>query len=334
MVTYTIIVIATANGVVNPSGPVTVTSGANQAFTFTPSSGYYLKTLLIDNVVVTPISSYTFVNVVTNHDVVAVFEVANVYCLKQDIKDRMLIDSTDTSYDAALDDSINEASRIVDVFIKPYATVPLTTYDVNIQQITADFAANVFKRRTIPDEVKVRGSVRPDMMGEVDATGWFALGLRKLEKYIHSYYVMAQAIGNSTHNPDIFSKLFKDGIINGKEARAFINDVTTIVNTEIDSITKTLITTKTDTVNLTKTVVDTETLTKNIDVAELKDITLTERNVLDSNKNLSETNIKSNLESDIKDITETKYLTKRQKSFGFISADPDTEGYKVDSEVD
>ena len=174
---------------------------------------------------------------------------AAVYCVKDDVKDRLLITTSDTSYDTALDIAIAEASRTVDIFLKPYTTVPLEdTVPDQVAYITADFASSIFKRRLIPQEVKLRGTIQPDMINDVDGTGWFAVGLKKLQDYIKSYYILAQEIGNTAHNPDIYVKLFKMGLITGKEARLFINNGSSIANTEIDTI----ISTKSITESITK----------------------------------------------------------------------------------
>jgi hypothetical protein len=178
---------------------------------------------------------------------------SNPYCDKDMVKDRMLIVLSDTSYNDALDVAIEEASRLVDVFLKPYLTdpePPLETPDDQIKAITADFAASMFKRRMLPDDVKIRGALQPDMINEIDSSGWFAQGVRKIEQYIKSYYTLAQTVGNTAHNPDIYLNLFKSGIITGKEARAFINTASAIALTKIDTITR------------TETIIRTEDVTK------------------------------------------------------------------------
>jgi hypothetical protein len=231
-----------------------------------------------------------------------------------DVKDRMLILTTDTSYDDSINLAITEASRLVDVFLKPYTTVPLTTYDDNISALTADFAASIFKRRTTPQETKIRGTLQPDMLNDIDGTGWFALGLRKIEQYIKSYYILSEVVGNTAHNPDIFTKLFKDGIITGKEARAFINAATEVANTIIDTITKTLNLTETDII--TKTLIDTQTLTKTRELTDtiVEDITRTLGETLTKEQTDTIIQTISKTISDIitqtKDITSVEDLTK------------------------
>jgi hypothetical protein len=177
----------------------------------------------------------------------------NEYCEKGPVKDRVLINPSDTSYDDALDVAIEEASRLVDIFLKPYVdTIPLEDWNDQISAITADFSASIFKRRMLPDEVKIPGSLQPDQMNEINAQGWFGQGIRKIEMYIKSYYTLAVAvIGNIVHNPDIYISLFEKGIITGKEARNFISTDFAIANKRIDDVTKTL--TETDTITKTLT---------------------------------------------------------------------------------
>ncbi len=72
---YTITATATSGGTISPSGSVSVTSGNNQAFTITPSSGYHLSDLQVDYSHVDSTTSYTFVNVTASHTISATFAV-------------------------------------------------------------------------------------------------------------------------------------------------------------------------------------------------------------------------------------------------------------------
>ena len=217
---------------------------------------------------------------------------ANSYCDKAVVKDRLLIASADTSYDTALDQAIAEASRMIDIFLKPYTSIPIpdaggvTTADAQIQQITGDFSASIFKRRMVPNEVTLRGSMLPnamDIVSEMDASGWFAIGIRKLELYIKSFYTLAETIGITVHNPDIWINLLQKGVITGKEAREGIKGVSDIALKQVENLDKTIVETRTET--LTKT--DSITATK--------------------------------------DLTETQYVTKKQKSFAFVESDENGE---------
>jgi hypothetical protein len=71
--TFTITASAGANGSINPSGTVTVNYGANQTFTFTPNTGYYISAVTVDSTPVGLPNSYTFYNVTQNHTIAVSF---------------------------------------------------------------------------------------------------------------------------------------------------------------------------------------------------------------------------------------------------------------------
>jgi hypothetical protein len=180
-----------------------------------------------------------------------------VYCDIEDIKVRMLIESTDTQYDDSLNDAANEATNIVDMFLKPYEdTLPLNDVPNQIVEITADLGASVFKRRYFPTEVSLKGPMvlqgGMDALSQMDASGWFALGKSKLELYIRNYYVLAENLA-SIYNPEVFIELLRRGVITGKEARMFINNATALYSKKVDQLTiektENLTTTKNETVS-------------------------------------------------------------------------------------
>lgn len=71
--TYTITSSAGANGAISPLGATTVNSGADQAYSITPSAGYNISDVLVDSVSQGAISAYTFTNVAANHTISASF---------------------------------------------------------------------------------------------------------------------------------------------------------------------------------------------------------------------------------------------------------------------
>lgn len=71
-----ITVTAGPNGTVSPAGVVKVAIGNNQTFTITPDAHYVVKDVLVDNVSVGPVESYTFTNVTVPHLISASFEKA------------------------------------------------------------------------------------------------------------------------------------------------------------------------------------------------------------------------------------------------------------------
>jgi hypothetical protein len=72
-VIYTITAFAGANGSINPSGGVPVTSGSSQSFAITPYSGYSISNVTVDGASQGAITSYTFTNVTAHHTISATF---------------------------------------------------------------------------------------------------------------------------------------------------------------------------------------------------------------------------------------------------------------------
>jgi len=162
------------------------------------------------------------------------------YCTTDLVKDRLLIDVNDTTYEEALHNAIEEASRVCDMFLRAYTNVPLEpeileermsgcgtiyvyVYYYEIQQATADIAASIFKRRMMPEDVTLRGALQPDQLNQMDATGWFALGIRKLEQFIKSKFgIQDKPLQDTIYNPELYIELFNRGLITIAEVRQFI----------------------------------------------------------------------------------------------------------------
>ena len=78
--TYTIIATAGSNGTITPNGVVTVAEGANQTFRITPSEGYRIASVMVDNVeAITDVvdNEYVFYNVTANHTINVTFTDGN-----------------------------------------------------------------------------------------------------------------------------------------------------------------------------------------------------------------------------------------------------------------
>lgn len=71
------IVTATAgpNGSIDVSGAVSVGYGADQAFSFTPRTGYHVDSLIVDDSTMPPASSYLFTNVTAGHTLRVTFAI-------------------------------------------------------------------------------------------------------------------------------------------------------------------------------------------------------------------------------------------------------------------
>ncbi len=72
-ISYTISATPGANGVISPSGSVSVRSGGSQTFTITPTPGYSIAGVLVDGASVGATAGYTFSNVTANHTISASF---------------------------------------------------------------------------------------------------------------------------------------------------------------------------------------------------------------------------------------------------------------------
>lgn len=71
---YTITATAGANGSIIPNGATKVYKGDSQTFTITAGSGYRISDVLVDNVSVGAVSSYTFEDVAADHTISVTFE--------------------------------------------------------------------------------------------------------------------------------------------------------------------------------------------------------------------------------------------------------------------
>jgi hypothetical protein len=72
---YTIAASAGSNGSITPSGAVPVAHGTNQPFTITPAVGYSISDVVVDGSSIGPVTTHTFVNVTSNHTIVASFTI-------------------------------------------------------------------------------------------------------------------------------------------------------------------------------------------------------------------------------------------------------------------
>lgn len=70
---FTITASAGAGGSISPSGGVSVDSDSDKTFTITPSVGYAISDVLVDEVSVGPVGSYTFTSVSADHTIEATF---------------------------------------------------------------------------------------------------------------------------------------------------------------------------------------------------------------------------------------------------------------------
>ena len=72
---YTITASAGTGGSITPSGLITVPYDTEQSFDIVPSTGYHIKDVLVDGESVGPTTSFTFMNITSNHTIEATFEI-------------------------------------------------------------------------------------------------------------------------------------------------------------------------------------------------------------------------------------------------------------------
>jgi uncharacterized repeat protein (TIGR02543 family) len=73
--TYVVTASSVGNGLVDPSGGVSVDHGSDQAFTITPDANHHVVNVLVDGVSVGAVSSYTFTSVTTPHTIAVTFAI-------------------------------------------------------------------------------------------------------------------------------------------------------------------------------------------------------------------------------------------------------------------
>ncbi len=64
-----IVSVSSSNGSISPSGTISVNPGSNQTYTFTPNSGYWIDSVIVNGVQVPTASSYTFKNVTSDQSI-------------------------------------------------------------------------------------------------------------------------------------------------------------------------------------------------------------------------------------------------------------------------
>ncbi len=95
--TFIILASAEANGTIVPSGEVLVQCGNDTTFTITPDPNYHIEDVLVDNLSVGAVTSYTFNNVTAGHTISAYFHGACNYFVG-DVAGDMVFNGLDVVY--------------------------------------------------------------------------------------------------------------------------------------------------------------------------------------------------------------------------------------------
>jgi Subtilase family/Divergent InlB B-repeat domain len=157
---------AGSGGSITPSGSVTVNSGANQAFTITPDTGYHVADVLVDGSSVSAVTTYTFTNVTANHSIAASFAL-NTYSITASAGANGSISPSGTatvSHGANQSFTITPAAgyHVADVLVDGSSVGAVTTYTfTNVtanHTIAASFNINTY---TIAAAAGANGSISP-----------------------------------------------------------------------------------------------------------------------------------------------------------------------------
>lgn len=165
-VTYTLTCSAGIGGTIGPSSKTEVNYGSSRTISIEPSEGYIINDVIVDNVSVGPVSTYTFSNIRRDHSVSAVFEPIRFVISSSD----GVGGSIDPSGDIIVNYNTNASFRIypdlgyhisdlkVDGISKGNVS-EFTFYNVRADhEISAEFAINTYK---ITADCTSGGSISP-----------------------------------------------------------------------------------------------------------------------------------------------------------------------------
>jgi hypothetical protein len=167
--TYTITATAGVNGSIAPAGSTTVNFCSSQNYTITPNVNYGITDVLVDNVLVGNVTSYSFTNVKANHTISASFSVLG--------ETRILVNGwalvSVPRYQSDYRSDIVFAGNDLNMY--SYSTRKYDDYDVaSILTLGQGFWVH-YKNPTI---VIIRGPETGPLTVTADTNGWVLLGSR------------------------------------------------------------------------------------------------------------------------------------------------------------
>jgi hypothetical protein len=165
-ITYTIGATAFPGGSISPMGSVAVNHGADQAFTITPDTGYYISDVHVDTVSVGAVSNYTFTNVTADHMIEAFFDIQTFTISATAGPNGSIVPSGDSTvnYGGSVNYLIvpNSGYFISDVHVDSVSVGPVGSFDFTSvdadHTIEAFFAVQTFSVTTIAG---ANGTVTP-----------------------------------------------------------------------------------------------------------------------------------------------------------------------------
>jgi hypothetical protein len=166
-ITYTITATAGTGGSISPAGVNTVNDGGDLTFTITPSAGYHIADVLVDNVSVGAVTTYPFNGVNANHTISATFAANQSYTITASATGNGAISpSGNVSVLGGANQQFTMTPaagyRVADVLVDGSSVGAVTSYTFyNVQTahtISASFALNAY---TITATADVNGSITP-----------------------------------------------------------------------------------------------------------------------------------------------------------------------------
>lgn len=171
---HTIAASAGAHGQISPTGNVSVADGADQTFTITPDDCYDVATLTVDSNPVTPATTYTFTNVITDHTIAVTF-VLRQYTITSTAGAHGTIDPTAT-VDCGTDKTFNITPdahyHVATLTVDSNPVTPATSYTfTNVHAAHTIDATFAIDQNTITASAGANGSINPNGAVSVDYDG-------------------------------------------------------------------------------------------------------------------------------------------------------------------
>ncbi len=162
------------SGSISPVGAVSVNYGNDQTFTITPNTGYHVADVLVDEISVGAVTSYTFQDVTVAHSISASFAINTFTITASAGTNGEISPSGDVSVNYGSDQAFtitpSTGYHVVDVLVDGVSQGAITTYAfTNVQAvhtISASFAINTY---TITASEGTGGAVSPSKTTTVDS---------------------------------------------------------------------------------------------------------------------------------------------------------------------
>ena len=167
---------AGTGGIISPSGEVGVVYGGDTTFAITPNTGYHIADVLVDDVSVGPVTSYTFSDVVADHTIEALFAVDTFVITASAGANGSIVPSGEVSVNYGSDQVFEitpaEGYHVSDVLVDGGSVGAVTSYTfVNVvadHTISATFAIDVF---TITATAGPHGTIDPSGIVNIEYDG-------------------------------------------------------------------------------------------------------------------------------------------------------------------